>query len=53
MEKTTAIKKSPKKMKYHSVGKTPKSNIKIIERGKLIPLTHKYTTAQFYAPKLQ
>jgi hypothetical protein len=34
-----------KNKKYHTVG--TKSNRKIVERGKLIPLTHKYMTAHF------
>ena len=36
-----------KNKKYHTVRTFPKSNRKIVERGKLIPLTHKYMTAHF------
>ena len=43
-----------KNTKYHTIGKTPKSNIKTIERGKIDTrdtqihdVTHKYMTAHF------
>jgi hypothetical protein len=32
-----------------TVGTIPKSNIKIVERGKIDTLTHKYTTTHFPA----
>jgi hypothetical protein len=32
------------KQKYHTVGKVPKLNKKIVERGKIVPLIHKYMT---------
>ena len=35
------------KQKYDTVGTIPKSNIKIIERGKINTLTHKYMTAHW------
>jgi hypothetical protein len=35
--------------KYHSVGKVLKSNIKIVERGKIDTLTQKYMTLTFLA----
>ena len=33
--------------KYHTVGKIPKLNIKIVERGKIDPLAHTYMTVHF------
>jgi hypothetical protein len=33
------------KQKYDTVGTIPKSNIKIMERGKIDTLTHKYMTS--------
>ena len=36
-----------KNKKYHTVGTIPKSNIKIVVRGKMIPITHKYMITHF------
>ena len=33
--KTTLIKSSNAKQKYHTVGSIPKSNMKMVERGKI------------------
>jgi len=33
--------------KYHTVGTVPKSNRKIVERGKIGTSTHKYTIVHF------
>jgi hypothetical protein len=42
-----------KSKKYHSVGKIPKSNIKVVERGKTdTPYMHKYMTPQPKGPIL-
>ena len=38
-----------KNNKYHSVGTSLKSNIKIVERGKTDTITHKYMTLTFLA----
>jgi hypothetical protein len=38
-----------KNNKYHSVRKVLKSNIKIVERGKIDTLTQKYMTLTFLA----
>jgi len=38
----------PKTNKFHTFGTVPKSNIKIVERGKIIHLTHKYMIAHFH-----
>jgi len=36
-----------KNKKYHTAGRFPKSNRKIVKEAKSIPLTHKYMTAHF------